>query len=216
KQIPNQSGVQGVAYAPDVDRVFAALGTGGFCNVFDGDSYKLLRTIKFADDADNVRYNQKTGLVYVAHAEKAIGVIDAKTLELKTDIKVAGAAEGLALESARPRLYVNIPTPPQVAVIDTQKNEVATTFPVTMAGNMHPLALDETNHRLLLGCRKEPMIIIMDSESGKEIANVPIPGEVDDVFLDAKRKRLYAACGDGFLMVLRQLDADRYEVAEKI
>ena len=28
KQIPNQSGVQGVAYAPDVDRVFAALDLG--------------------------------------------------------------------------------------------------------------------------------------------------------------------------------------------
>jgi hypothetical protein len=216
KQIPNQSGVQGVAYAADLDRVFTALGTGGFCNVFDGGNYKLLKTIKFADDADNVRYNPKTGLVYVAHAEKAVGVIDAKTLEVKTDIKLPGAAEGLALEAARPRLYVNIPTPCQVAVVDTQKNEITGSFPVKMAGNMHPLALDEPNHRLLLGCRKEPMVIVMDSESGKEIANVPIPGGVDDVFLDAKRKRLYASCGDGFLMVLRQLDADRYEVAEKI
>src|SRR3954447_26279367 len=33
KQLPNQQGVQGIAYAADLDRLFVALGEGGFCNV---------------------------------------------------------------------------------------------------------------------------------------------------------------------------------------
>src|SRR5439155_12445 len=41
QQLPNQFGVQGIAYAADLDRVYSALGTGGFCNVFDGNDYKL-------------------------------------------------------------------------------------------------------------------------------------------------------------------------------
>ena len=36
KQVAGQSGIQGVAYAADLDRVFVGLGTGGYCNVFDG------------------------------------------------------------------------------------------------------------------------------------------------------------------------------------
>ena len=93
QQIPNQSGVQGLAYAPDLDRLFAALGTGGFCNVFEGQDYKLVNTVKFENDADNVRYDPRTNLVYVAHATDALGVIDAKTGKLKTDIKLDGPAE---------------------------------------------------------------------------------------------------------------------------
>ena len=33
---------------------------------------------------------------------------------------------------------------------------------------------------------------------------------------DAKRKRLYASCGEGFLAVIRQSDADHYDVQEKV
>jgi hypothetical protein len=32
-----------------------------------------------------------------------------------------------------------------------------------------------------------------------------IPGDVDDVFFDAKRERLYASCGEGVLAVMRQV-----------
>jgi DNA-binding beta-propeller fold protein YncE len=216
RQITAQSGIQGIAYAADLDRIFVGLGTGGFCNVFDGETYKLLKTIKFKDDSDNVRYNPKTGLVYVAHADNALGVIDAKTFELRADIKLPGSAEGFQLETARPRLYVNIPSPAQVAVVDTDKNEVVKNYPLTLAGNHHPLMLDEANHRLFIGCRKEPKVVIMDSESGKELSSVDIPGDIDDLFMDAAHKRLYASCGEGFLAVLRAKDADHYELAEKI
>jgi hypothetical protein len=60
------------------------------------------------------------------------------------------------------------------------------------------------------------MIVVLDTESGKEVAGVPIPGDVDDVFYDAKRKRLYASCGEGFLAVVQIGEKDRYELVEKI
>jgi DNA-binding beta-propeller fold protein YncE len=216
KQLAGQGGAQGIAYAPDLDRLYVALGTGGFCNIFDGKDYKLLKTVKFADDADNVRYNPKTQLVYVAHAESALGVIDAKTFELKIDIKLPGSAEAFQLEAGRPLLYLNAPSTSEVVVIDTEKNEISKRYPVKLAGVNQCLALDTPNHRVFLGCRKEPKVVVMDSETGKEITSVGIPGDIDDLFFDAKRKRLYASCGDGFLAVIRQIDADHYELQEKI
>src|SRR5581483_2299386 len=124
KQIPNQQGVQGVAYAPELDKVYVGLGVKGFCNIFDGESYKLVESIKFEDDADNVRYNPVAKMVYVAHAVNALGVVDAKTYDLKADIKLPGGAEGFEIEKGRPRLYVNVPNPGLVAVVDTEKNAV--------------------------------------------------------------------------------------------
>jgi hypothetical protein len=216
KQVPGQAGIQGVAYAADLDRVFVGLGTGGLCNVFAGDDYKPLKTIKFADDADNVRYDPANHLAFVAHAEKALGVVDAKTFALLADIKLPGTAEGFQIESARPRLYLAIPSPSQVVVIDTGKKEVVGTYPLKMAGGGHPLALDEANKRMFIGCRKEPMVVVMDTETGKEIMGLEIPKDIDDLHYDAKRKRLYASCGEGFLAVIKQVSPDKYELAEKI
>jgi hypothetical protein len=216
EQKPNQTGIQGIAYAADLDKIFVGLGTQGLCNVIDGQSYKLLKTIKFKDDADNVRYNSATHLVYVAHAEKMLGVIDAKTYEVKADIKLPDTAEGFEMEAKRPIMYLNVPAVNQVAVIDTEKNEVVKTYPTKLAGGGHPLALDEANKRIYVGCRKEPKVIVMDSESGKELSAADVAGGIDDMWLDAKRKRLFASCGDGFLVVLKQADADHLEVVEKI
>src|SRR4051812_28577025 len=79
KQVKGQTGIQGIAYAGDLDRVFVGLGGGGLCNVFGGEDYKPLKTIKFSGDSDNVRYDPASHLTFVAHDEKALGIIDSKT-----------------------------------------------------------------------------------------------------------------------------------------
>lgn len=214
KQLTGQAGAQGLAYAPDLERLYVALGTGGFCNIFSGADYKLLKTIKFADDADNVRYNIRTHRVYVAHAEKALGVIDGENLELKADIDLPGSAEAFQLETARPLLYLNIPSPSQVVVVDTEKNQIGKSYPLNLAGANYALALDEANHRLFIGCRKPSKLVVMDSETGAELTSVDIPADTDDVLFNAKRKRIYASCGDGFIAVIEQTDADHYKLVE--
>jgi DNA-binding beta-propeller fold protein YncE len=216
EQKANQTAIQGIAYVPDLDRIFVGLGSNGLCNAFDADNLRTLKTIKFKDDADNVRYNPVAKVVYVAHAEKALGVIDAKTFALKTDIKLPAAAEGFVVEAKRPRMYLVTPSPSQIVVIDTEKNEVVTTHAIKSASGGHSVALDEANHRLFVGCRKEPMMVVMDTETGKEVTTVPLSEDNDDLFLDAKTKRLYAACGEGALVVIEQQDADHYKVLEKM
>src|SRR5439155_9421379 len=56
KQIPGQQKIQGIAYAPKLDRIFVGNGQDGVCNVFDGKSYDLIKGIPL-DDADNVRFD---------------------------------------------------------------------------------------------------------------------------------------------------------------
>jgi hypothetical protein len=36
------------------------------------------------------------------------------------------------------------------------------------------------------------------------------------LFYDAKRKRIYASCGEGFLAVIKQTDANTYKLETKI
>jgi DNA-binding beta-propeller fold protein YncE len=215
KQIPDQKKIQGVAYAPDLDRIYVGNGTGSECNVFDGKDYKLLKSIKLPG-ADNVRYLARRRLIYVGHADKALSAVDAQTYEVKAMIELPGRPEGFQLETKRPRLYVNTADPTRLVVIDTDTNQVLHRYPIKLADHAYPLAVDETNHRLFLGCRKKPSLVVVNSETGKEVTSIAIPEDVDDVFYDAKRKRLYASCGAGTLAVIRQRDADHYETRETI
>jgi DNA-binding beta-propeller fold protein YncE len=216
KQIPGQKGIQGIAYAPDPDRIFVGNEAGGICNAFDGRDYSLVKQFRFADDADNVRYEPRKQRIYVAHAERSLAVIDAKKLEIVSDIKVPGQPEAFQLEKERPRLYLNVPSARAVVVIDTEQDKETARYSLTLAGVNYPMALDEASSRIFVGCRQPASIVFLDSNSGKEVTKVTIPGDTDDVFFDARRHRLYASCGEGYLAVVRQVDADHYELVEKI
>jgi YVTN family beta-propeller protein len=215
RQIPGQKKIQGVAYVADLDRIFVGNGKDGVCNVFDGKTYSLVHSAKL-DDADNVRYDPRTNSVYVTHAEDALSAIDPKTLQVKATIKLPGAPEAFQIDPAGPRLYINIPNPAQVAVVDTEKNEVVAKFPLTAAEANFPLAFDAKNGRVFAGCRRKPMVVVLDAKSGKEVAGIEIPADTDDLFYDAKRERLYASCGEGFLAVLQRQHADDFAVIDRI
>lgn len=215
KQIPGQKKIQGIAYAPDLDRIFIGNGVGGQCSVFDGRDYRLLKSIPLAG-ADNVRYLESKHQIYVGHAEKMLSAIDARTYEVKAEIKLPGRPEGFQLETKRPRLYMNTVEPTRLVVVDTDKNEVLHSYPLKRADRAYPMALDEAHHRVFLGCRDKPSIVVVDSETGKETASIAIPEDIDDLFYDAKNKRLYASCGAGVLAVVGQRDADHYEMLEQI
>ena len=74
-----------------------------------------------------------------------------------------------------------------------------------------PMALDEPGRRLFVGCRAPARVLVYDTDSGKVVASVGIAGDIDDLFYDAARKRLYASCGEGFLDVVQQTAPGRYE-----
>jgi hypothetical protein len=64
------------------------------------------------------------------------------------------------------------------------------------------MALDEERGRVLVGCRAPPRLLALDMADGRVQASVEISGDVDDLYVDPKSRRVYASCGEGFLDVL--------------
>src|SRR5262249_34462069 len=120
------------------------------------------------------------------------------------------------LHPSKSRLYVNTHDPYQVTEIDTEKNEVVGRFPLKLAEGNYALALDAEGGRLYVGCRKKPAVVILDVKDGREIGSVAIREDVDDLFFEGKRKRLYASCGEGVLAIVAVKDKDKLEVIERI
>jgi len=57
---------QGQFYDPVTNRLFVASGDGA-TRIYDGTTFQLVQTVKFSDDADNVRYDARRADQCVGH-----------------------------------------------------------------------------------------------------------------------------------------------------
>jgi hypothetical protein len=206
---------QGIRFLPDHNRVVVANGDDGSTVFYDGVTLAVVHTSKTSGDADNVRYDSKAGRAYVGYGNGSLAVMDADGKAVG-DVKLAGHPESFQLESAGPRIFVNVPSAGHVAVVDRSTQTVTARWPVTAAGANYPMALDEPNHRLFIGCRRPAKLLVYDTESGANVASADIVGDTDDLFYDATRKRLYIIGGEGFITVLAQQDANHYSLLQKL
>jgi len=207
---------QGVGFIPEFNKIFVANAKSGACEVFDGSSFKPIKSIKFSDDADNIRYDAAARRVYVGYGSGGLGIIDAATGDQLGAIKLEGHPESFQLEKSGPRIFVNIPTSQKITVVDREKRAATTAWPTAGATANFPMALDETHHRLFVGFRKPAKIIVFDTEAGKVVANLDSAGDADDIFYDSSRRRVYISGGEGFLSIFQQDDPDHYKPMTKI
>lgn len=201
---------QGIAYAPEHERIYVANGSANRVDVLDGRSLETLKRIERMDDADNVRYDPAAKAMVVGYGKGALRLLSIDKAEPLGDIRLAGHPESFQLEAGGPRVFVNVPTAQQVAVVDRAARKLIATWPVARAGNNFPMALDEKGARLFVGARAPALMLVYDTASGKVVARLPIGGDTDDLFYDAARKRVYVVCGEGQIDVFRQESADRY------
>lgn len=207
---------QGVAFAPELDRVFVGNGSGGTCDLLDARTLARVAQVKELDDADNVRYDAAARQVFVGYDRGALAVLDAAAGKLLGKVPLAGHPESFQLERAGSRIWVNVPAAGQIAVVDRKQRKVTATWPVTGAAANFPMALDEARHRLFAGCRRPAKLLVFDTETGKQVAAVPIVGDTDDLYYDAARQRIYVIGGEGAVTVLEQQDADRYRELQRV
>ena len=207
---------QGIAYIPELNRIFVASDKGGICKIYDGKSFQVVGELDFKDDADNVRYDDATKKIYVGFGSGGIAIVNAPDGKQIGSIKLSGHPEAFALEQHAHRIFVNVPNSRHVAVIDREKGEVISKWQTDLAFGNFPMALDESNHRLFVGCRLPPKLVVLNTESGDAVAKIDISGDPDDVFYDAKRRRVYAICGAGKIDVVEQIDPKTYKTSTKI
>ena len=207
---------QMVAYLPDMNRIVVSSEGDGSCKVLDAATYKLIDNVKFSDDADQLRYDPVTKRVYVGYGDGAIGVFDAATnKKIGQDFEVGVHPESFQLEEKGPKIFVNLASISQIAVIDRNTRKIEK-WKLQSAGTNFPMALDETHRRLFVAARKPARLLVLDMETGREIASLPGAIDTDDMFYDPDRKRIYVTSGEGFIFVYQQIDPDRYERIAKI
>ena len=207
---------QMVAYLPDLNRIVVSNEGDGSCKVLDADNFKLIDTVRFSEDADQLRYDPAGKRVYVGYGDGAIGMFDATTNKrIEGDFQLGAHPESFQLEEKGPRIFVNLASISQIAVINRNTGKIER-WKLQEAGTNFPMALDEANRRLFVGARRPARLLVLDMDTGKQIASLPGAADTDDMSYDVERKRIYLTSGEGYIFVYQLIDADRYERIAKI
>jgi YVTN family beta-propeller protein len=96
---------QGVAYVPETDTVFVANAGDGSVRVFRGSDYAPIARIDLGRDADNVRFDSKTGRVLVGFGSGGIAVIDPAKNEKIGQAALAVHPESFRINPASDRIF---------------------------------------------------------------------------------------------------------------
>ncbi len=195
---------QGILVIPGSSTVVVANGQSASVQFVRSTDFSIARTVAPADDADNLRYDAAANRVYVGYGSGALGVIDATSGARLGDVRLGGHPESFQLETSGPRIFVNVPSAGQIAVVNRETFAVTATWAVTEARSNFPMALDEAGHRLFVGCRNPARILIIDTTSGTTLWSFAAVGDADDLFYDAARHRLYVSGGEGFIDVFQE------------
>jgi len=192
---------QGVAYLPATDTVYAANAGDGSVRLFRGPDYAPAGQIDLGDDADNIRLDIPANRIVVGYGSGGLAVIDPASSRKVADIPLSVHPEGFQLDPGSSRIWVNLPKTRAIAVVDRQTGRQTATWPMQTAGGNFPMALDQAAQRVLVAFRNPAKLGAFSMDDGSVIASPDICGDADDLFVDAKRHRVYISCGEGFIDV---------------
>jgi len=204
---------QGVGYLPSADTLFVANGGDGSLRLFQGPNYTASGRIDLGSDTDNVRVDQSRQHVVVGYGDGALAVIDGAKTNKIGEVRLPAHPEGFQLDTGTNRAYVNLPNARSIAVADLSSGKVISVWPVGGASANFPMAVDSDSNHVLAVFRNPPKLGVFDQRNGSIVRMVDACGDADDVFVDAKRHRVYVSCGAGVIDIF---DARSYEHLSRI
>jgi DNA-binding beta-propeller fold protein YncE len=201
---------QGVVYVPSLKKLVIANGDNGDCIFFDVPAYTQSGVVHLKSDADNIRYDPGSHLLYTGYGNGAIAVIDANSIKQVADIAIDGHPESFQLSKKQDRIYINVPGADEIEVAELPTNKIIGKWKNTNASSNFPMALDEKNNRLFIGCRSPATLRMINTGTGKDLFSISCSGDADDVFYNDSL--VFVSAGKGFIDVFMANEKELVQV----
>ena len=195
---------QGVGYIPQTNEIFVANGDSGDCYFYNASSFEKTATIHLSSDADDVRYDSASHTIYVGYGEGGIAIIDANTHKQTGDVKLPAHPEGFQIDNKANVILVNVPDKNMIGVIDLAQLKLTYSWKRNFPSANFPMALDVQNNIVFIGYRHPARLVVLDITTGKEISSHNMVGDVDDLYYDENKKRVYISGGGGYINIFQQ------------
>lgn len=213
-EIPNTTGVHGIALAHDLGKGFTSNGRENSVTVFDLKSLKETNKIKIdGENPDAILYDPASKRVITFNGRsKNATVIDATNDKVVGTIPLDGKPE-FAAADGKGSVFVNIEDKSELTKIDPVKATVVQTWPLAPCEEPSGLAMDQKHRRLFSGCGNK-MMTVTNADTGKVVTTVPIGQGVDANGFDPGTDIAFSSNGDGTLTVVHEDSPDKFTVAQ--
>jgi hypothetical protein len=200
--LANLSEPQGVAYSEALQMLYVACGGDGTLHAWHAADLSPAGTVKLGGDADNVRVDERSKRVYVGFGDGALATLQADPLRVISTVSLKGHPESFQLSPIDDRLFVNVPHANQIAVLSRNQPQVVTTWPTMGMQANYPMALAPTGKSAFVVFRQPAWISEFSTHDGRSLHATETCIDADDLFVDARRRRLYVICGQGIVDTL--------------
>ena len=206
---------QGVGYLENLDIIVVANAGDGSVRLFKSSDLSPVGRIDLRDDADNIRIDPRNGNILVGYGHGGLAIVDPRERALIRTIPLARHPEGFQVDAATARVFVNVPDAAQIDVVDLDIGRQITSWKVAGLSGNFPIALDSKQALLATVFRNPPTLVLLDTTAGAVKARLPVCGDADDVFFDARRDRIYVRCGGGEIAIF-QRNGKSYNLAASV
>ncbi len=215
-EIPNTTGVHGIALAPDRGNGFTSNGGAGTVSIFDLKSLQVIGHAQAGTNPDAIVYDPASKRVFAMNGRSGDSTaIDAATGSVAGTIPIGGKLE-FAVSDGAGHVYVNVENKSEEVQIDSKNLVVTAHWPLAPCTEPSGLAIDAAHRRLFAGCDNKMMAVI-DADSGKVIATPPIGDGVDADQFDPATGFAFASNGQsGTLTVIHEDSPDKFSVVEDV
>lgn len=213
--IPDLSGIHGVALAPELNRGFISNGGDNTVTIFDLKTLKKLDSVKVGTRPDAILYEPYSKRVFTFNAASQDSTaLDAATGKVVGTIPLGGKPEFPASDG-KGKLCVNIEDKSQIAQLDVTKLKVLNTWSIAPCEEPSALAMDQEHQRLFAGCHNK-MMAVVNASTGKVVTTVPIGQGVDAGRFNPRTQEIFMSCGEGVLTVIHEDSPDKYTVTQNL
>ena len=214
-EVPEINGAHGTAVVASLGRGFATSGNDQSVVMFDLKTFKPLKRIPAAEDADAIVYDPPSNRVFTLNGDAhSSTVIDPAAGTVITNLPLGGKPE-YGVSAGDGKVYTNLTDNGEVVEIDARTATVSRRWPTAPCKNPVSMAIDTAHRRLFSGCRSGVMAI-SDYQAGKVVTTVPIGTGVDGAGYDAASGNAFASNADGTMTIIHQDSPDQYHVLQTL
>ncbi len=207
---------QGIAYLQDQDEIVVASGGNGDCIFYNASTFEKIASVHLSSDADNIRYYAPEKKLFVGYGDGGLALIDPIAHKQVCDLKLPAHPESFQVDIKNHLLFVNVPDDHTIVVIDTKNFRVRTSWKTNGFSANYPMTLDTSENLVLVGYRHPAKLVAYDGASGKEIYQMDLVGDVDDVFYYPDKKLVIASGGDGYINIFERDVNNHFKLVSNI
>lgn len=215
-QIPNTTGVHGIACVTALNKGFITAGRLDSVIVFDLTTLKVTDKIITGKNPDAILYDAFSNRIFTFNGRgNSVTAIDAKTNKVVGTMPVSGKPEA-AVTNGNGKIYCNIEDKSTVVKFDALTLKIEAEWPLAPGKEPSGLDIDLKNNRLFSACSDSKQIVVMDATNGKIVATLPMGEGCDGIVFIPADHNAVSSNGEGTLTVVHQNANGDYKVVQTL